>query len=220
ISGNTFQGVAISGTGTKSHTVAGNFIGTSMTGTGALPIAAPGISIFLGAQSNIIGGPTAASRNVISGNLNQGMTISDTGTKQNQVLLNFIGLDVRGTAAIPNSFSGIDIFGAATSNIIGGSGKGNVISGNLNYGMTLSGTGTTMNTLQGNIIGLNAAGTTGIGNSFSGIALFGGAQKNTIGSSASGAGNVIAFNGFGGIDVFDSTTIGNDFDANSIFSNS
>jgi hypothetical protein len=221
ISGNNFQGVTISNTGTKSNTVADNFIGTNNAGTAALPNTGAGISIFGGAQSNIIGGPTAASRNVISGNLNQGITISDSGTKSNQVLSNYIGLNAAGTAAIPNSFSGIDIFTAAASNIIGDVGKGNVISGNLNYGMSLSGTGTSMNTVKANLIGLNATATAGIGNGFSGVGLFNGARSNTIGGA--GVGNTIAFNGIGGfyagIDVWDNTTFGNDFNANSIYSN-
>ena len=220
ISGNNFQGIAISGNGTKSNTVAGNFIGTNKTGTTALPNTAAGISLFGKAKSNIIGGATAASRNVISGNLNQGITISDSSTTSNQILSNFIGTNAAGTAALPNSWSGIDIFTGAASNIIGGSGKGNVISGNGNYGIALSGTGTSLTNVQGNFIGLNAAGTAGIPNSFSGVILFNGAQGNLIGNATTGAGNLIAFNGFSGIDVFDSTTIGNDFNANSIYSNS
>ena len=222
ISGNNFQGVTISNTGTKSNTVADNFIGTNNAGTAALPNTGAGISIFGGAQSNIIGGPTAASRNIISGNTFQGITISDSGTKSNQVLSNYIGLNAAGTAAIPNQSSGIDIFNAATSNVIGDVGKGNVISGNLAYGMSLSVTGTAMNTVKANLIGLNATATVGIGNAFSGVALFNGAKSNTIGGP--GAGNTIAFNGtsgffYAGIDVYDNTTFGNDFNANSIFSN-
>jgi hypothetical protein len=217
ISGNNFQGVTISNTGTKSNTVADNFIGTNNAGTAALPNTGAGISIFGGAQSNIVGGPTAASRNVISGNLNQGITISDSGTKSNQVLSDYIGLNAAGTAAIPNTWSGIDIFTAAASNIIGDVGKGNVISGNGNYGMSLSGTGTSTNSVKGNLIGLNAAATAGIPNTWSGIGLFLGAKTNTIGGP--GAGNTIAFNGISGIAVFDNTTFGNDFNANSIFSN-
>ena len=220
ISGNNYQGVAISDTGTKSNTVAGNFIGINNLGTAALPNTAAGVSIFLGAQSNIIGGPTAASRNVISGNLNQGVTLSDSGTKMNQIVSNYIGLNAGGTAAIPNSWSGVDIFTGAASNTVGAVGKGNVISGNGNYGIALSSSGTSLNTVRGNLIGLNAAATAGIGNAFSGVALFNGATKNTIGNSALGAGNAIAFSGWSGIDVYDSTTTGNDFDANSIFSNS
>jgi hypothetical protein len=219
ISGNNYQGIAISGTGTKSNTVAGNFIGTNNAGTAALPNAFAGISIFLGAQSNVIGGSNAASRNVISGNLNQGITLSDTNTKSNQILVNYIGLNAAGTAAIPNAWSGVDIFTGAASNIIGAAGKGNVISGNGNYGVSLSGSGTSLNSVQGNFIGLNAAATAGIANAFSGVILFNGATNNTIGNSAAGAGNMIAFNTFAGIDVFDSTTTGNVFNANSIFSN-
>ena len=211
--------MAISGSGTKSNTVAGNYIGTNKTGMTALPNTAAGISIFLGAQSNVIGGATATSRNVISGNLNQGITMSDTGTTLNQVSSNFIGTNAAGTAALSNAFSGVDIFTGAASNIIGGTGKGNVISGNGNYGLSISGPGTSLQTVQGNFIGLNATGSAGIGNSYSGIILFNGAQSNLIGDTVSGDANLIAFNGISGIDVFDSTTTGNDFNANSIFSN-
>jgi hypothetical protein len=219
ISGNNYQGIVISGAGTKSNTVAGNYIGTNKTGTAALPNAFAGISIFLGAQSNVVGGSNAASRNVISGNLNQGITLSDTNTKSNQILANYIGLNAAGTAAIANAWSGVDIFTGAASNIIGAAGKGNVISGNGNYGVAISGTGTSLNSVQGNFIGLNPAATAGIPNAFSGMIIFNGATNNTIGNSAAGAGNMIAFNTFAGIDVFDSTTTGNDFNANSIFSN-
>ncbi|HEY2711698.1 MAG TPA: M12 family metallopeptidase [Chthoniobacterales bacterium] len=218
ISGNHFQGVTISGTGTKSNTVAGNYIGTNKTGSAALPNETAGLSIFLGAQANVVGGPAATSRNVISGNLDQGVTITDTTTSQNQVVSNYIGVTAAGTAALANGFSGIDIF-AAPSNIVGGVGKGNLVSGNLNWGIVISGTGATANNVQGNLIGTDPTGTTGIANAFSGMALFNAAQNNLIGSSTTGAGNVIAFNVGSGIDVFDSTTIGNDFNANSIFSN-
>jgi hypothetical protein len=219
LSGNLNQGVTISDSGTKTNQVLSNYIGLDPTGTVAIPNAFSGVSIFGGAQSNIIG--STGSGNVISGNLNQGMTVSDSGTKTNQVLSNYIGLNAAGTAAIPNQWSGIDIFNAATSNIIGDVGKGNVISGNGNYGMSLSATGTSMNTVKANLIGLNAAGTVGIGNGWSGIAVFNGAKSNTVG--APGAGNTIAFNGtvtgfYSGIDVYD-TAFGNDFDANSIYSN-
>jgi Astacin (Peptidase family M12A) len=219
ISGNNFQGITISGTGTKSNTVAGNYIGLNKTGTAAIPNTAAGISIFLGAQSNTIGGTTASSRNVISGNLNQGTTISDSGTNSNKLLNNYIGTNAAGTVAIANSFSGIEIFGGAASNVIGAVNQGNVISGNAYYGVAISGTGTSSQSLQGNVIGVNAAITAGIPNGFSGLIFFGGAQNNLIGNSTTGAGNVIAFNTFSGIDVFDSTTTGNDFNANSIYSN-
>ena len=53
-------------------------------------------------------------------------------------------------------------------------------------------TGTTGNVVQGNFIGTNAAGTTGLGNANVGVDIASGASGNTIGGTASGAGNVIA----------------------------
>jgi hypothetical protein len=219
ISGNTFQGLTISGAGTNSNTVAGNYIGLNKNGTSAIPNNSAGISIFLGAQANTIGGTAAGSRNVISGNVNQGITISDSGTNLNKVLNNYIGTNAAGTAAIANSFSGMDIFTGASSNIIGAAGQGNLISGNANYGIAISGTGTSSQSVQGNFIGTNAAATAALPNAFSGIILFNGTQNNLIGNPTTGAGNVIAFNTFAGIDVFDSATTGNDFNANAIYSN-
>jgi len=219
ISGNTFQGMTISGTGTSSNTIAGNYIGLNKTGTAAMPNNSAGISIFGGATSNTIGGTTAQSRNIISGNVNQGITISDSGTNQNKVLNNFIGTDAAGTAAVANGWSGVDIFTGASSNTVGAIGQGNTISGNGNYGIAISGTGTNSQDVEGNVIGMNAAVNAAIPNAFSGIILFNGAQNNVIGSAITGAGNIIAFNSFAGIDVFDATTTGNDFNANSIFSN-
>ncbi|MGP8053346.1 MAG: Calx-beta domain-containing protein, partial [Limisphaerales bacterium] len=55
ISGNAFQGVALSDAGTSSNVVAGNLIGTNVTGTAALPNGDGGIDIINGASSNRIG---------------------------------------------------------------------------------------------------------------------------------------------------------------------
>ena len=49
-------------------------------------------SLSLGAaSSNTIGGTTAASPNIISGNIGSGISISGTGTKLNKVQHNLIG---------------------------------------------------------------------------------------------------------------------------------
>ena len=83
------------------------------------------------------------------------------------------------------------------ANAIGGpaAGNGNVISGNDQAGVRLTG-GATANSVQGNIIGVNASGTGVLGN---GIGVHvDGASTNVIGGLAAGAGNEIAF----------STTIG------------
>ena len=177
ISGNIGSGISISGVGTKLNKVQHNLIGTNLTGTAAFPNNV-GIGIFGGATSNTIGGSTASTGNVISGNNFQGMTISGTGTKSNTVAGNFIGTNNAGTAALPNTAAGISIFQAAQSNIIGGAtaASRNVISGNLNQGITLSDSGTKLNQVLSNYIGLNAAGTAAIPNSWSGVDIFTGSR--------------------------------------------
>ena len=55
--------------------------------------------------------------------------------------------------------------------------------------------------VAGNDIGTNAAGTAALGNSGDGVLIEGGASDNTIGGTASAAGNVIAFNASLGVTV-------------------
>src|SRR5262249_33205672 len=61
---------AVSGTylGAHDNVIQGNFIGTDKDGATAIPNGNEGISIYLGAIDNTIGGTSTAERNVISGN--------------------------------------------------------------------------------------------------------------------------------------------------------
>ena len=87
---------------------------------------------------------------------------------------------------------------AASGNLIGGTvaGAGNVISGNGDCGLRIS--GATGNTVQGNYIGLDAAGTGLVANTKWGVMLDNGANANLIGTNGDGnasdatEGNVIA----------------------------
>ena len=178
ISGNMFQGIAITDAAPILTRCQGNIIGLNAAGTAAIPNQFEGIAIFGTASSNTIGGTTAASPNIISGNIGSGISISGTGTKLNKVQHNLIGTNLTGTAAFPNNV-GIGIFGGATSNTIGGStaSTGNVISGNNFQGVTISGTGTKSNTVAGNFIGTNNAGTAALPNTAAGISIF---QARTI----------------------------------------
>ena len=90
ISGNASYGVVISASGTDNNTVAGNNIGTDVTGTTGLGNGANGIIIQTGAQSNLIGTngdgvADAAKHNVISGNQLHGVEIVSSGSDQNVV---------------------------------------------------------------------------------------------------------------------------------------
>ena len=108
ISANDGPGVTISGPGTSANVVAGNFIGTEITGQVGLPNAATGITITAGAQANRIGTDgngvaDAAERNVISGNAGDGVAISGAGTTFNVVAGNFLGTDATGTVGLGNA---------------------------------------------------------------------------------------------------------------------
>ncbi len=236
ISGGSVSGVVVHQSGTNNNTIEGNYIGTNAAGTGALANAGAGIEIVQGAQNNIVGGTTAGARNVISGNTQQGIVVIDSGTNGNVIEGNYIGLNAAGTSAIGNGsgdpvnhnfYSGIDIFGGAQNNLIGGTaaGAGNVISGNVGPGMTVSQANTNGNTIQGNFIGTNAAGAVAIGNGFAdvpnnfvygGIELFGGVQSTTVGGTASGAGNLISGNAAQGVYMSDAGTTLNVIQGNNI----
>ena len=227
ISGNANQGVVLGDAGTNNNLVQGNFIGVNFAGNGALANGFAGISLFLGAQTNTIGGTVPGARNIISGNSQQGVTIGNPSTASNVVQGNYIGLDVVGLAKIANAFSGVDISGGAHDNTIGGASAGarNFISGSGNYGVVVSGIGTNSNLIQGNTIGLNVA-NAAIANAAQGVALFqaqqsdpSGPQLNVIGGTAVGASNVIAGNTSQAVALFNSGTIKNTISENSIFSN-
>lgn len=223
ISGNTFQGIALSDANTSGNVVAGNYIGLNPAGTAAMGNGWSGIEIFSGATSNLIGGTTTGAANLISGNTNYGLFIGYSGTDGNVVAGNYVGVDVSGTQALGNGWSGVALYGGAQGNVIGGSAAnaGNVISGNANYGVTLSGTGTSGNNVQGNLVGLSATGAQPLGNGWDGVSLYGGASGNLIGlaSNNTGAGNTIALNAFMGIVLFDAATTNNSLRGNNVYSN-
>ena len=90
ISGNDDAGVYIIGLGSDQNVVAGNFIGTDVTGKVGLGNAVDGVSIRGGAADNLIGTngdgmADAAERNIISGNAAVGVRIADAGTDGNAV---------------------------------------------------------------------------------------------------------------------------------------
>ncbi len=211
ISGNTFQGVAISDTNTDGNIVAGNYIGLDPTGSLAISNGYAGVDIFGGSFGNIIGGTIPGAGNVISGNTYQGVSISAVGGVANTVQGNLIGLNAAGTAAIPNGYAGVGIYSGAQSNLIGGVvvSARNIISGNGEQGVVVGDPGTSENTIQGNYIGVDAAGTTTISNAWAGVNFFGGAVSNLVGGLLPGAGNVISGNGIQGVLIQDAGTENN-----------
>lgn len=213
------SGIRINGTEATGNNVQGNFIGTDVTGASTLGNARDGVFIS-NAPSNIIGGAVSGARNVISGNSLRGVEIAGSGASGNLVQGNFIGTDVTGTADVGNFLEGILIHSGSRDNVIGGTASvaRNVISGNGSGVVFLS--GSTGNVVQGNFIGTDVTGTAALGNTFDGVSI-NASSNSTVGGTTAGAGNVIAFNGEEGVQVFPSigTATGNAILSNSIFSN-
>lgn len=194
-----------------------NFIGTNATGTASLGNGDTGLLIHAG-SGHLIGGTTAAARNVISAN-GQGVEVLLGPALNHQVQGNFIGTDVTGAIDLGNLGDGIFML-SGTANImnctVGGTAAaaGNVISGNGNVGIQFLTVGTS-NLVQGNLIGTNASGSNDLGNAGSGVAL-NEAANNTVGGTVAGAGNVISGNDDGGVRINLTTSTGNRVQGNKI----
>jgi hypothetical protein len=189
ISGHRGQGIRIFGTGTEQSIVAGNYIGTDVTGT--LPLGNAGGGILIGgANRNRIGTDgnglaDEAEGNVISANAGGGVRI--VGSNENVVAGNYIGTDATGTAALGNGSFGVTIGGGSQSNRVGTNGDGigdaaerNVISGNRGQDGVAIGPSDN-NVVAGNYIGTDVSGTYAVGNG-RGVVIAG-AKGNRVGTN-------------------------------------
>ncbi|HOW17593.1 MAG TPA: thrombospondin type 3 repeat-containing protein, partial [Phycisphaerae bacterium] len=146
-SGNAWNGISISGAGSNGNTVSGNICGANIDGTAAIPNANWGVAMTTGAQGNIIG-----PHNILSGNVFDGIIIRDTGTSQNVVRENKIGVDASGTVAVANKRYGVRLYNGATSNTVG---PDNIVKSNANKGIVADGAGTEGNRIARNSIASN-----------------------------------------------------------------
>ena len=225
ISGNDFDGIRLIGLTTTTNVIQGNYIGTNATGTSAIGNTNDGIDIRGGANTNTIGGDrTAGEGNVISGNLNDGVSISSAGTDGNLIYGNYIGTDATGSSDLGNVRHGVLLFDDVGDTQIGGTGtgQGNIISGNNDAGIVLDGNGgliTDGNVIAGNYIGTDVTGAVDLGNTTDGVRIFDGARTNTIGGTTAGAGNLISGNDDDGISIEDASTTNNAILGNAIHSN-
>jgi len=223
------DGIELLGTG--AHVIIGNLIGAVPVNPANYPqdsrldASAPfsnggcGILVGGGATGAIeIGRPGANEANVIVNNRREGIQIAGSGNVR--MLHNLIGAgpDSTGTlAAMPNRADGILISGAG-NNTVGGLDDAdpntthlNVVSGNLQNGLNITGPGT--NQVLRNVIGTDAAATTAIGNGNSTSVA---AEDNGVAISGTGSnlvnGNTISANANHGVYLFGTgtyTLIGN-----------
>jgi parallel beta-helix repeat protein len=192
ITANLNAGILVNGADTHSNRIRHNLIGPTVG------------SVSTGNQYGIaLLDETAENQiadNTISGN-NFGLYIRDA--TQNQITGNIVGLSTDGQAPQPNTQGGIYLVDGATSNTIGGAtpAERNIISGNGGAGVYIANTGSDENVVLGNYIGLAADGLTPRGNLRQGILIAFNAARNQIGGSTGSEGNVIVYNGLGGIRV-------------------
>jgi len=95
ISGNGYDGVQLDDSA-DSNVIAGNKIGTDVSGTVALGNSFNGVGVNAGCYGNTIGGTALGDGNVISANAIRGLVISGDGADDNLVQGNSIGTDIRG----------------------------------------------------------------------------------------------------------------------------
>jgi titin len=197
ISANGQGGVVLQGTGTSGNVVGSCLIGTNAAGNAALANGSFGVLVEAGASGNIV------ANDLISGNLN-GVELLGAGTSLNTVEGCFIGTNLGGTAALAGSSVGVFLGNGATFNTVGGVGPTlrNVVSGNTQHGVELTGAGTSDNVVTNNGIGVNAAGTAAVPNG-DGVFLTAGASGNRV------VGNVLAGNGGAGAFLSGAGTSGN-----------
>ncbi len=146
ISGNAGGGVEVGGAGGVGNLVLGNLVGTDMSGTQPLPNVYAGVSLGCGGRA-IVGGATAAERNVISGNgwPNGWPGALAIAGDYHVVSGNYIGTDASGTAAVANRGVGIWFRGAEHGNV-----QGNLIAHNTQHGVYVE--SYAFNTLRRNVV--------------------------------------------------------------------
>ncbi len=201
-----------------------NIIGLNALGT--VSAGNTNTGIFISGNNTLIGGSSAADRNIISGNQSDGLFISSAvGTK---IQRNYIGLGLDGETALRNGDTG---FGSgiyitnSSGSLIGGSalGEGNYISANAEVGVLILGNNSATNQIKGNKIGLSVSGQSR-GNGLSGVQLSSGAHDNFVGGINAADANIIANSGAtflaAGIRIDSTSGSGNSVFRNSIYASS
>lgn len=216
ISGNNRDGITIHGAGTINNEIYGNIIGLNAAGTIYVPNANNGILLTSGAMQTTIGKNTAASRNVISGNIMNGIMVNVQSAAT--IYGNYIGTNLVGTGAIGNGGSGIVL--QTPNNLIGSESSGyrNIICGNSVHGILIVGDGADNNKIFDNWIGQNISGNAS-GNGGDGIQLSDSVSSTMIGGTTGLRPNIIRGNGGRGVALKGTAGTKNLISGNSIYNN-
>jgi CSLREA domain-containing protein len=159
IEGTGAAGIRLSGSG--GNTITGNFIGTDAAGIANGNL----VGVLIDdVPNNIIGGPitdsvSAAARNLISANSDDGVQIQGVNATGNKIQGNFIGTDLTSSALLGNSGDGVQLCQNSHNNLIGGTSAAfaNVIANNGGNGVNLLASALLANTIRHNSIYNNGA---------------------------------------------------------------
>lgn len=188
ISGNHENGIVVQADQVR---LIGNYIGTDSSGTLGLGNGQSGVRVISG-NGIVVGGLQPGEGNLVSGNGIDGVTLDNSSAG---VLLqqNRVGTDFTGNAAIPNGGNGVSLIG--NDHQVGGAhaAAGNLISGNAQNGLLVSGGGFS---IAGNRIGSNSAGSHSLGNGGYGVRIFG-SGGGVLGGDLPAHGNLISGNARG-----------------------
>jgi IPT/TIG domain/S-layer homology domain len=178
--------------------VRGCFLGVDAAGAAAVP-SGFGFNGHLG-TGVVVGGPTPADRNLISGNTDHGVRLERC--TDCLVQGNLIGTDASGAAAIGAGSIGLRIGVDCPGTVV----RGNVVGAAETQGIDVGeiGSDTLFGvTLQGNWVGTDVLGTADLGNGQNGIWID--TNQVTVGGLGAGEGNVVAFNRAAGVIVIYNT---------------
>jgi len=144
--------------------------------------------------------------------------IDGTSAMSNTISGNYVGIGADGVTGFSSScYWGVMINGAS-ENTIGGTAASerNVISGTDANGVHIIGSSAVSNTVAGNYIGVGADGVTDLGNTYYGVSVAGGANRNTVGGDEAEERNVISGNNWAGVYLAGSDTVSNTVSGNYI----
>ncbi|TXT26914.1 MAG: repeat-containing protein, partial [Planctomycetota bacterium] len=226
ISRSRSHGIEITGDLSTNNQIVGNFIGTDLNGTNKNTLNGHGNRgygvLIDGAPNNLIGGTAETAKNVIADSKLYGIAVVGVTATGNTIQGNFIGTEVEGKRSnqfmskgdsglspvldVGNEQGGILIQNAADTLIgnltqLRGTNGGNLISGNLGYGIHIQGSGASNTRIQGNLIGTNASGFEALPNGRDGV-FIDNAPDNVVGGTQTGAHNLISGNGGGEFSAF------------------
>ena len=195
---------AVSGNAVGTTLASGSFIGIGPP----VNLGNESNGIFLNdASANTIGGAdqidakgniTLLGGNVVSSNGQAGIDVSGNdpflpGNQGNVILGNLVGTRAGGSGTVGNASTGIELDNSAKNTIGGVNGlnpdgslssfNGNLVSGNVSYGLQFNNTLTAGNLAIGNRIGTDLSGTRALPNADDGVLITFGASNNTIGAA-------------------------------------